>query len=257
VTRSIIGTGLALAFSLAVLAPSSADEAAVTAGVLARDPPGARVWLTVGQERFLALELEALGDAVPRAVVVVHGIGSDPDAPGVVQAVRRRLPHAGWRTVSIQLPAVAPDALAGDLEWWERAGAARVRRAVGFLVESGASDIALLAHGSGAAACARFFAEGGDPRVGAMIGVSPVYALGGGGVPSQDLGDAWPPRVLEVYADRDLLPVREQVARHARLAPRAEAIDLRQVEIGAARHGLAGREDEVYRWVRGWLEKAP
>ncbi|KPG78268.1 alpha/beta hydrolase family protein [Pseudomonas sp. RIT-PI-o] len=68
--------------------------------------------LQAGSETFLALWKPANSAEPKGAVIIVPGVGETADWPQAVGPLRRKLPDAGWSTLSITLPDLQGDAIA-------------------------------------------------------------------------------------------------------------------------------------------------
>ncbi|MEE9395602.1 MAG: DUF3530 family protein, partial [Methylococcales bacterium] len=64
---------------------------------------GEIVWLN-GKTRFLALLTDSATKKSRGAVVMLHGMGKNPNTYDVIRPLRTRLPEHGWITLSLQMP---------------------------------------------------------------------------------------------------------------------------------------------------------
>ena len=62
------------------------------------------LWLSAGEENFLALYRPTSGASEQGAILIVADDGQHPDWPGPVRYLRNSLPHHGWATLSLALP---------------------------------------------------------------------------------------------------------------------------------------------------------
>ncbi|MGE4405421.1 alpha/beta hydrolase family protein [Pseudomonas sp.] len=84
--------------------PALAERSALDAEELARRLPQQAVRLQAGDERFVALHLPA-NDGQPKGLVILlPDTGENADWPSAIGPLRRRLPDAGWHTLSLSLP---------------------------------------------------------------------------------------------------------------------------------------------------------
>ncbi len=60
--------------------------------------------LKAGDESFLTLWLPANTAEAEGVVILVPGDGESPDWPQAIGPLRRKLPDAGWQTLSLALP---------------------------------------------------------------------------------------------------------------------------------------------------------
>ena len=67
-------------------------------------------WLESGGQKFLALYTPQRGRTARGGIVLLPGLGGNPDSLAVIHPLRRGLPEYGWTIMSIQLPVLAPDA---------------------------------------------------------------------------------------------------------------------------------------------------
>ncbi len=70
-------------------------------------PASEQQTLQAGSDDFLSLWLPANGDNPAGTVVIVPGAGESADWPEAIGPLRRKLPDAGWNTLSLTLPDLA------------------------------------------------------------------------------------------------------------------------------------------------------
>jgi len=168
------------------------------------------------------------------AVMLVHGLGVHPDH-GVIGVLRMALADMGYATLSIQMPVLASDAPAEDYYpalFPEAAG--RIAAAAAWLQKNSKAKMVLVSHSLGAWMSQYHLERTPGAPFAAWI------SLGRGGpVP------ALPLPVLDVYGEKDNLAVLESAG--ARRAAK-------QVVIAGADHFYSGREQELARVLREFIE---
>ena len=189
----------------------------------------------------------AIYTAAPKAagaVVVVHGLGVHPDW-GLIGALRGRLPELGYATLSVQMPVLAAGALAEEYPALFPEAAERLSAAVAHLKAKGFDKVALLSHSMGARMSNYFLTHAPDARVGVWVAVGlPVIAM-------EPNRLAIP--VLDLHGEKDSPAVLGNVA--ARAATLRSIRGSAQVEVNGADHFFAGREDELARQVKIFLDR--
>lgn len=229
--------------------PSAADYARekrwadeITPAILVGDP----LYLTLASgHRFLAIYENPR--SARAAVVVVHGAGVHPDW-GLVNTLRSRLPESGYATLSVQMPVLAAGVPPEQYAPTFPEAVERLARAVQFLRDRGHGRIAIVSHSLGARMANEYLvAAANDPAVSAWASLG----INGGEFTA-------PARlrlpVLDLYGERDFPPVLAQVS--GRAAVLARLPGSAQIEVAGADHFYNGKEDEMLRWVRGFLDRA-
>lgn len=109
------------------------------------------VWLsTPSRPRVLAIYARPVASPARAAVIVVHGMGVNPDW-GVVGVLRSALPDDGFATLSVQMPVLAADAPRGAYSVLFPEAAQRLSAAYAWLAAHGYDRIAVVSHSLGAA----------------------------------------------------------------------------------------------------------
>lgn len=233
VTRRVLAFLLLCACSLAAAAQDYAREQRWRAEVLGNLVVGDAVELrTAAGRAFLGLYTE--GKAGMAAVLLVHGIGVHPDH-GIIGSLRVALSDMGFATLSIQMPVLAADAQPQDYypALFPEA-ASRIAAAAQWLASRKHEKIVLASHSLGSWMSQHYLESAKPPAVKAWV------CMGRGG----SLGSL-PLPVLDVYGERDLPAVLKS-------APARRAT--KQVRIAGTDHFYTGREDELARVLREFIE---
>lgn len=182
------------------------------------------VWLsTPSRPRVLAIYAKPATSPVCAAVIVVHGMGVNPDW-GVVGVLRSALPDDGFATLSVQMPVLAADAPRGAYAALFPEAGERLDAAYAWLAARGYKRIAVVSHSLGAAMTDAWLAR---PAAAPIVAWIPV------GMPVPFSRAPREP-VLDVVAEHDLADVVASAP--ARAAELAGARCSRQVRVPGTDH---------------------
>lgn len=216
-----------------------ADE--IAPGIVVGDP----LYLPLaGERRFLALFTEA--SAPKGAVIVVHGSGLHPDW-GLNGVLRVRLADEGYTTLSIQMPVLGAQAEHEEYVRTFPEAAQRINAAVRFLQSKGYGKIALVSHSMGAR-MSNFY-------LGANPG-APLFAWAALGISSgvfEPLGKLGFP-VLDLYGEQGFPQVLANAGKRAETLKRFKGSA--QIMVAGADHFFNGKEEEMVKNVRAFLDRA-
>ncbi|HMA88048.1 MAG TPA: DUF3530 family protein [Burkholderiales bacterium] len=196
---------------------------------------GDAVWLKEPSGRKF-LGLYAPAEHAKTAVLLVHGIGVNPDY-GVIGTLRAALADKGLATLSIQMPVLAADAKVAHYypALYPEAGE-RIAAGASWLAAKGYGRVVLLSHSLGSWMSEWYLERTPQPRFAAWV------CLGRGGAFAEPAKLRLP--VLDVYGEYDLpLVAATAAARHAALP------NEKQVEIAGADHFYTGREEALTKAV--------
>jgi hypothetical protein len=229
----------ALAFAQADYAREKrwADE--ITPAILVGDP----VHLTLKSGRkFLAIY--APNPKAAAGVIVVHGRGVHPDA-GLINPLRSQLSEQGYATLSVQMPVLAAEVPGEQYPPLFPEAAERLRAAVAFLRGKGMKKVAIVSHSLGSRMANYFLNHAGEARVDAWaaIGILGEYTEPG----------TFKAPVLDLYGEHDFPAVLENAARRADALRKVRGSG--QMQVAGADHFFAGRENELVRQVRLFLDR--
>jgi len=181
------------------------------------------------------------------AVVVVHGIGVNPDW-GMIGTLLQRLPDYGYATLSIQMPVLAADAAPEAYAATFPEAVERLGLAAGYLRGQGYRRIAIVSHSMGSR-MAYAYMKTNPPEVVAWAALGMGAAPPGQNAPLVYSGIDVP--VLDLFGSKDLPQVLAGASlRRASLAGNASS---RQRVIAGSDHFYAGHEDEMIKAVVDFL----
>jgi len=179
------------------------------------------------------------------AAVIVHGMGVHPDW-GLISPLRTGLADQGYATLSIQMPVLAADAEAERYTPLFPDGAARMKAAVAFLHARGIGKVALVAHSMGARMANFFLRSTPDAGVDAWVAI---------GMPGEYVGaGALKQPVLDIYGEGDFPAIIANTEKRAAAIRRIRGSA--QVQVAGADHFFNGREDELVKHIKLFLDRA-
>jgi pimeloyl-ACP methyl ester carboxylesterase len=193
--------------------------------------------------KFLAIYTEAPN--APAAVIVVHGLGVHPDW-ALIGALRSGLADDGYTTLSVQMPVRAANALTEEYPGLFPDAAERLAAAVTLLRSKGHRRIAIVAHSMGARMSNYFLANAAAGSIDAWV------AIGISNGEFANTGKLVLP-ILDIYGERDFPPVLQKAG--AREVALRTLKGSAQIEVPAADHYFAGRESELVKQVRQFLDR--
>lgn len=242
---------------------------------------------------FLALWRPANDTAPMGAVILIPGDEESADAPPTVGPLRRRLPDAGWHSLSLSLPdpqganlpvrpaappasgdgkpAEAPaekapepvtpapsseappaDAEAARAAHVERVFA-RIDAGIAFTGQQQAKVVVLLGHGSGAYWAARYIVERKPANLTHLVLVD-TRQPEGFDAPFNDLLGQLTGKVGDFYY-RDSASARQAALARKQLSQRQKQPALVQVSLDALPGNPDVAQEQLFRRLRGWLDK--
>jgi alpha-beta hydrolase superfamily lysophospholipase len=189
--------------------------------------------------KFLAIHTPA---AQPRAaVIVVHGLGVHPDW-ALIGALRSQLAEHGYTTLSVQMPVLAATAKGAEYAPLFPEAAERLGAAAAFVREKGHRRIAIVSHSMGARMANYYLARSSGIDAWVAIGLLGPYV--------EPAKLSMP--VLDLYGERDFPDVLK--AAEARAGALARIKGAAQIQVAGADHFFAGRESELVKQVRQFLD---
>jgi predicted esterase len=248
--------------------------------------------LQTAEEQFLALWRPAIS-AKPRGVVILlHGTGESADWPVTISPLRSKLPDAQWHTLSLSLPdplpaktdspipadqpgeaadaeasGDAPDnTAASDSKAEDPASSmeqqkayasrvdARITTAIEFAKQSQPTEIILLGHGSGSFWATQFLSREKNSGVTRLLLISAMTPQGF----KPPLEDSLPALTLAIgdFYFKDS-PEQEAAVQRKQAAIRGQHKAYHQAALSALPGNAEVEQEQLYRRVRGWLEKPP
>ena len=213
-----------------------ADE--ITPGIVVGDP----VYLEASGRKFLALYTPRPQAA--SGVIVVHGMGMHPDW-GLINPLRSGLADQGYATLSVQMPVLGAEADGAQYPPLFPEAAARLKAADAFLRSRGSRKVAIVSHSLGAR-MTNAFLNAGSEAIDAWV------AIGLSGEFSRPETLRTP--ILDLFGETDFPAVLENADERAAVlrAVRGSA----QVRIAGADHFFNGRETELVKHVKLFLDRA-
>jgi pimeloyl-ACP methyl ester carboxylesterase len=191
--------------------------------------------------KFLAILTPAAKTSA--GVIVVHGLGVHPDW-ALIGTLRTRLAEQGYTTLSVQMPVRAADAKADQYPPLFPEAAERLAAAAAFLRGKGLKKVVIVSHSMGSRMTNYFLNHSGDTRIDAWVAI---------GLSGEFTGPATlKAPVLDLYGEKDLPAVLGGAAKRA-----AEIRNIRgsgQVQVAGAEHFFTGKEDELVRQVKLFLD---
>lgn len=270
--------------SIAVCAAETQEESYWATAISASPAAASIRWLQEDKGKFLGLYEKNLNGARRGGAIILHDAGGHPDWPSLIRPLRTRLPHHGWSTLAIQLPAMMqPIPKTSDARLLDES-TKRVSAAVTFLKAQGISRIILIGYGTGATLAAAILASKSAIQTRTLIAISPASMNDKDQHLNiaENIGRLSLP-ILDIFASGDLSSVtrsaaQRRVAGAQRLLAASQPIQpprlsgapdasrpikqpasgsrlYRQLVIDGADHSYSGYEDMIVKRITSWLKR--
>jgi len=210
--------------------------------------------LRAGSVEFIGLINNEEPENLHGSVIILHGMGSNPNAPQIVQPLRSQLAELGWVTASIQLPIAAQGASISDNLALIKESGPRIQSTLNYMHENFQNKpCVLVAHSLGAVMATHFLASQEKLACDALvlIGLPTLASELPEAQSSEQLKKITIP-TLDIYGSQDLDNVIK-TASVRRLALMKNNPLNRQVEISGADHAFNGLNETLARSIHSWL----
>jgi len=203
---------------------------------------------------FISLINNEEPDKPRGSVIILHGMGSNPNAPQVIHPLRSQLAKLGWVTAAIQLPVLAADASINEYLELIKPSAARVQASLDYMRENFKNrPCVLIAHSLGAMVAVNFFAQQKKLACDALVLISlPTLPTELAEAQSLDLLAKIKIPTLDVFGSQDLVSVTGMATTRKLSLIKNNPLN-RQIEISGADHGFNGLGDSLVHSIHGWL----
>ncbi len=215
---------------------------------------GEVVMLKANGDEFMALINNQEPKKIRGSVIILHGMGSNPNSPQITHPLRRQLAELDWITASIQLPITAQDAsISEDLALIKESGA-RIQVTLDYMHENYKNTpCVLIAHSLGAIMAANFLANQEKATCDAVV------LIGLPTLPSE-LPEAYSIELikkidiamLDIYGSQDLNSVKKLAPTRKLTLKKNNPLN-RQIEISGADHAFTGLDETLVRSIHSWL----
>ena len=228
---------------------------------------GTAVRLGEPEQAFLGIYQQAQGKKSHGGVILLHDINNHADWPDTIAPLRQNLPHHGWHTLSIQLPAISASQAAGeDTTQWsdlEQEIQRRIQVAIDYCHERRIFNIVLLGHQFGALMAGRFVGNsasnsGENKPVSALVVLnlySPVNRMWMDGAINLELASNIKIAFLDIVPGQSGPHVLE-LAKQRKAAMLQTGHDkYKQIHIIGTDYTFRGAESTLLSRIHSWLTK--
>ena len=238
-----------------VLASNQLREQQIAEQLRTSTTDGEPLWLGMQENRFLALHLQPSTKQSLGGVILLHGMGGNPDAANIIHPLRTELTEQGWETLSIQMPLAAKGADSNDYLALIPEAAPRIRAAIDFFTANQNQNLILIGHGLGASMGLAFLAGTPAPEIRALvaIGLSATDSLDSD--PTLEAISKLQIPMLDLFGSRDRLAVVESANLRRKVAERYGLTGYRQDKVTGADHFFQGLDGSLQTRVGGWIRK--
>lgn len=215
---------------------------------------GEIVNLQAAGAEFIALINNEEPDQPRGSVIILHGMGENPNAPQIVYPLRSQLASLSWVTASVQLPVLATGATIDDYLTQIEPSASRIQASLSYMrTHFKNRPCVLVAHSLGAMMAVNFIAKQQQLACDALVLIGlPTLASDLPEAQSLELLKKINIPTLDIFGSQDLASVKEMAATRRLTLLKNNPLN-RQVEITGADHLFNGLNDTLVRSVHSWL----
>ena len=215
---------------------------------------GELVSLQTNDGEFISLINNEEPDKPRGSVIILHGMGSNPNAPDVIYPLRSQLAKLGWVTAAIQLPVLATGASIDEYLKLIPSSESRIQASLDYMRENFKNrPCILVAHSLGAMMAINFMAKQKKLACDALVLIGlPTLPSDLPEAQSLELMKAIKTPTLDIFGSQDLDSVKGMAATRKLTLIKNNPLN-RQVEISGANHNFNGLGETLVRSIHGWL----
>tara|TARA_R110002074_G_scaffold145034_2_gene293395 strand:+ start:19194 stop:19994 length:801 start_codon:yes stop_codon:yes gene_type:complete len=203
---------------------------------------------------FIGLINNEGGEKITGSVIILHGMGANPNAPQIIAPLRNQLAELGWVTIAIQLPLAAADGSIDDYLALIKESTPRIQTTLDYVQKNFPDHpCAIVAHSLGAVMATYFLSTQEKPScaTNVMIGL-PTLASDLPEANSVELLKKINTPIFDIYGSQDLASVKTMAPSRKMTMMKNNPLS-RQVEIPGADHTFTGLDDTLVRSIHSWL----
>ena len=213
---------------------------------------GETVKLISGNQQFLGIVQKTSRPTKLGAVIILHGVGQNPNSPGVIRTLRTGLTDSGWDTLALQMPIPVNNHEIDNPAELMQAAIPRIQSAIQYLTDEDTLNLGLVGYGLGGGSAAAFAALTELPTLRALG----IISLDGTSESVIKHLEKQKNPVLDLYGSRDLSNVINTAGDRKRaIMQTAENPHFRQIKVAGADPMYTGLQQQVLSLMRGWLAK--
>lgn len=216
---------------------------------------GKAIDLKAGEQEFLAIHQESGSKEIKGAVILLHGMGSNPAWAAVVQPLRTGLAEQGWETLSLQMPLAPLGVASANYEPLIPEAAPRISAAIEFLKQRKIKKIVIIGHSLGARMGLEALAAGLPKEVIAFVAIGAPTQVDEPGTGTLGALNKIKLPLLDIFGSRDFPSIMAGAKARETAAHDAGNNGYQQIEIVGADHFFQGMEDGLLARVRSWIGK--
>jgi len=215
---------------------------------------GEIVSLQATDGEFISLINNEEPDKPRGSVIILHGMGSNPNAPQVIYPLRNQLAKLGWVTATIQLPVLAKGASIDEYLKLIPVSESRIQSSLNYMRENFKNrPCVIVAHSLGAMMAVNFIAKQQKLVCDALVLIGlPTLPSDLPEAQSLELLKKIKIPTLDIFGSQDFDSVRGMAATRKLNFVKNNPLN-RQVEISGADHAFNGLDETLVHSIHGWL----
>lgn len=212
------------------------------------------VMLKAGDTEFIGLLNKESDVETKGSTLILHGMGSNPNAPHVIHPLRDNLAEYGWATLAIQLPVLSHGAPIEDYLTTLKDNNPRIEAALSYLKENFKNKpCTMVAHSLGAIMAVQFLASKEQLACDALVIIGlPTLPSDSDETNTIALLKKLNIPVLDIYGSQDLTSVTQLAPTRKKILMKNNPVN-RQQETEGADHLFSGLDESLALSIHSWL----
>ena len=215
---------------------------------------GEVVTLKANNNDFIGLVNKETPIPTKGSILILHGMGSNPNAPQLIHPLRDQLTELGWVTLAIQLPLLPHDAPITNYMPLIKESSPRITAALNYLKENFPNKpCTMVAHSFGAIMATNFLASQEKLACDAFVFIGlPALPSELSEANSTELLKKISIPMFDIFGSQDLPSVRQLAPSRKATLTKGNPLN-RQLEVQGADHLFTGLDESLVLSIHSWL----